>query len=78
MREKNKTAAVTNILLKRYLETGISPLFVSISFRKFSNVGFWTRNRGGKRNNSSIGLKAVEKIYKIGRSINSTMGDRII
>ena len=45
---------------------------------KLSKVGLLTKNLGGNKNNSSSGLKAWLKIYKIGSTINSATGSRRI
>ena len=64
-------ATLTNTLLNVYLEKGTHRLSTSCPINlKFFTVGFDTVNRGGKRNNSSIGLNACTTVYTTGKSIN--------
>ena len=54
-------ATVMNRVLKKYRVMGTQELFITVirSFR-LSSVGFCTKNRGGERYSSSIGLNALQ------------------
>jgi len=68
------TIAVVNELII-YLDNGIPESDTKLnSSRKLSKVGLNTKKRGGYANSSSRGLKAVAKIYNIGKLIITASG----